>query len=186
MGAGGRRFRIFKFRSMYVDADDRKRDVEHLNKHVEDGPRMFKVPADPRTTRFGCFLRRWSLDELPQLINVLRGEMSLVGAAADPRRGSAHHGSPAETAELDAGRDRALAGARAKRHPVRGDDHLDYLYVTNWSLWGDVKLLLQTVPAVLPARRLLTRRTETRLETRLTCTLRVTRPEDRRHRFVRS
>ena len=79
MGAGGRRFRIFKFRSMYVDADDRKRDVEHLNKHVEDGPRMFKVPADPRTTRFGCFLRRWSLDELPQLINVLRGEMSLVG-----------------------------------------------------------------------------------------------------------
>jgi exopolysaccharide biosynthesis polyprenyl glycosylphosphotransferase len=153
MGAGGRRFRIFKFRSMYVDADDRKRDVEHLNKHVEDGPRMFKVPADPRTTRFGCFLRRWSLDELPQLINVLRGEMSLVG----PR-------------PLILDEDQHIMGRQRRRLNLmpgvtgpwqvlgRSDIPfgemitLDYLYVTNWSLWGDVKLLLQTVPAVLRRR----------------------------------
>ena len=79
IGWRGRRFRIYKFRSMYIDADARKGDVGHLNKHEEDGPTMFKIPEDPRITPFGRWLRKWSVDELPQLINVLRGEMSLVG-----------------------------------------------------------------------------------------------------------
>ena len=79
MGTGGKTFRIFKFRSMFADADERKDEINHLNIHREPGPRMFKIPDDPRITRFGQFLRKWSLDELPQLINVVRGEMSLVG-----------------------------------------------------------------------------------------------------------
>ena len=150
MGAGGRRFRIVKFRTMYADAEERKAELAHLNKHTEDGPTMFKIPDDPRITPFGHFLRRWSIDELPQLWNVLRGEMSLVG----PR--------PLILAE-----DENVVGAGRQRLrltpgvtglwqvlgrsdiPFREMITLDYLYVTNWSLWGDVKLLARTVPRVL-------------------------------------
>jgi len=150
MGAGGRRFRIVKFRTMYADAEERKADLAHLNKHTEDGPTMFKIPDDPRITPFGHFLRRWSIDELPQLWNVLRGEMSLVG----PR--------PLILAE-----DENVVGAGRQRLrltpgvtglwqvlgrsdiPFREMITLDYLYVTNWSLWGDVKLLARTIPRVL-------------------------------------
>jgi lipopolysaccharide/colanic/teichoic acid biosynthesis glycosyltransferase len=153
MGFGGARFRILKFRTMTVDADARKDEIAHLNKHTEAGPRMFKVEADPRVTPVGRFLRRWSLDELPQLINVLRGEMSLVG----PR-------------PLILGEDENIRGHSRRRlsltpgitglWQVLGRSEipfaemvaLDYLYVTNWSLWGDVKLLAQTVPVVLQRR----------------------------------
>ncbi|HYX77564.1 MAG TPA: sugar transferase, partial [Gaiellaceae bacterium] len=150
MGAGGCRFQIVKFRTMYVDAEKRKAELVHLNKHTEDGPRMFKIPEDPRITPFGRFLRRWSVDELPQLWNVLRGEMSLVG----PR--------PLILAE-----DENIVGAGRQRLrltpgitglwqvlgrsdiPFREMITLDYLYVTNWSLWGDLKLLARTIPRVL-------------------------------------
>ena len=150
MGAGGRRFRIIKFRTMYADAEERKAELEHLNKHTEDGPTMFKIPDDPRITPFGRFLRRWSMDELPQLWNVLRGEMSLVG----PR--------PLILAEdenvIGAGRQRlrltpGVTGLwqvlGRSDIPFREMITLDYLYVTNWSLWGDVKLLARTIPRVL-------------------------------------
>src|SRR6516164_7074369 len=73
----GKIFRMFKFRTMTIDADERLQGLLHLNVHAD--PRLYKIPDDPRVTRFGAFLRRYSLDELPQLINVLRGEMSLVG-----------------------------------------------------------------------------------------------------------
>ncbi|HEY7019002.1 MAG TPA: sugar transferase, partial [Gaiellaceae bacterium] len=143
-------FEIVKFRTMYVDAEERKADLAHLNKHTEDGPTMFKIPDDPRITPFGHFLRRWSIDELPQLWNVLRGEMSLVG----PR--------PLILAEdenvVGAGRQRLLLTPGItglwqvlgrSDIPFREMITLDYLYVTNWSLWGDVKLLARTVPRVL-------------------------------------
>ena len=150
MGAGGRHFRIVKFRTMYLDAEERKAELAHLNKHTETGPCMFKIPDDPRITPFGRFLRRWSIDELPQLWNVLRGEMSLVG----PR--------PLILAE-----DENVVGAGRQRLrltpgvtglwqvlgrsdiPFREMITLDYLYVTNWSLWGDIKLLARTIPRVL-------------------------------------
>jgi exopolysaccharide biosynthesis polyprenyl glycosylphosphotransferase len=153
MGAGGKRFHILKFRSMYVDADARKNEVHHLNMHTEDGPRMFKISDDPRITPFGRFLRKWSLDELPQLFNVLRGEMSLVG----PR-------------PLILDEDENIVGRHRRRLNItpgvtglwqvlgRSDIPfsemvtLDYLYVTNWSLWGDLKLLARTVPVVLSRR----------------------------------
>src|SRR4051812_29671293 len=76
-GLGGRRFRMFKFRTMRIGADEEKQDLAHLN-HSGDR-RLFKIPNDPRTTRLGRTLRRWSLDELPQLLNVLVGDMSLIG-----------------------------------------------------------------------------------------------------------
>src|SRR5439155_25125243 len=79
MGAGNRVFRIWKFRTMRQDADEIKHEVAHLNKHVDGDPRMFKIDDDPRVTRVGSGLRRLSLDECPQLLNVLAGQMSLVG-----------------------------------------------------------------------------------------------------------
>ncbi len=153
MGSGGKPFTIVKFRTMVADAEQRKHEVAHLNKHTEAGPRMFKIPDDPRITKFGRFLRRWSLDELPQLFNVLRGEMSLVG----PR--------PLILAEdenvVGRGRSRLwLTPGVTGLWQVLGRSDipfaemitLDYLYVTNWSLWGDIKLLARTVPLVLARR----------------------------------
>ena len=153
MGFGGARFRILKFRTMIVDADARKDEVAHLNKHTEAGPRMFKVEDDPRVTPVGRFLRRWSLDELPQLINVLRGEMSLVG----PRPlilGEDEHirGHSRRRLSLTPGITGVWQVLGRSDIPFAEMVALDYLYVTNWSLWGDVKLLAQTVPVVLQRR----------------------------------
>ena len=153
MGAGGKPFRIYKFRSMYLDADERKRDLEHLNKHREDGPRMFKVPDDPRITRFGRFLRAWSLDELPQLLNVLKGEMSLVGPRPliliEDENIVGHHRRRLNITPGLTGIWQVLGRSDIPFSEMVG---LDYLYATNWSLWGDVKLLFHTVPAVLRRR----------------------------------
>src|SRR5262249_45705125 len=79
MGFGSQTFRIWKFRTMAADADERKAEGLHLNKHLGGDVRMFKIPDYPRVTRLGRFLRRTSIDELPQLLNVLAGQMSLVG-----------------------------------------------------------------------------------------------------------
>ena len=88
MGSGDRRFRMVKFRTMYVDAEERKAELAHLNKHGEDGPTMFKIPDDPRITPFGRFLRRWSIDELPQLMErAARRDEPRRAAPADPGRG---------------------------------------------------------------------------------------------------
>lgn len=151
MGADGT-FRIWKFRTMVVDADARKDKVAHLNKHLAPGgdPRMFKIDNDPRVTRVGRMLRRYSLDELPQLFNVVKGEMSLVG----PR--------PLILEEAREVRD--WGQTRLDLKPgitglwqVLGSSaiafeemvSLDYLYVTSWSLWVDLQLLLRTIPIVL-------------------------------------
>jgi exopolysaccharide biosynthesis polyprenyl glycosylphosphotransferase len=155
MGERGRVFRIWKFRSMCADADQRKHEFAHLNKHLAPGgdPRMFKIEGDPRVTRVGAWLRRTSLDELPQLFNVLVGEMSLVG----PR--------PLILDEMRHVND--WAGRRLDLRPgitglwqVLGRDdisfeemvRLDYRYVTGWSLWNDIRLLARTFPAVLKVR----------------------------------
>jgi exopolysaccharide biosynthesis polyprenyl glycosylphosphotransferase len=150
-GAGNRVFRIFKFRTMYEDADARKAEVAALNKHLSDGgdSRMFKIPDDPRVTRFGSFVRRYSLDELPQLINVLRGDMSLVGPrplileedqhVVDWRRHRLNL-KPGITGLWQVlGRDGIPFGEMVT---------LDYLYVTNWSMMGDIKLILRTIPVL--------------------------------------
>jgi exopolysaccharide biosynthesis polyprenyl glycosylphosphotransferase len=153
IGWRGRRFRIFKFRSMYVDADQCKNDVGHLNKHGEDGPTMFKIPEDPRITPFGRKIRKWSLDELPQLINVVRGEMSLVGPRpliVEEDRHIVGHGR--RRLDLTPGLTGLWQVMGRSDIPFAEMVTLDYLYVTNWSLWGDLKLLARTLPAITTGR----------------------------------
>jgi exopolysaccharide biosynthesis polyprenyl glycosylphosphotransferase len=146
----GRRFRILKFRSMVVDAEDRLDEVRYLNEF--DGP-AFKSSRDPRVTRFGALLRRFSLDELPQLVNVLRGEMSLVGprpplpeevANYEPwqlRRMTMRPGLTCLWQVSDGPRDDFQAWMRS-----------DLEYIDRWSLGLDLALVLKTLPVVLQGR----------------------------------
>lgn len=150
VGKHGRRFRIYKFRSMRRDADRLLEALRHRNE--ASGP-LFKIRRDPRITRVGQILRRTSLDELPQLFNVLRGEMSLVG----PRPPI-----PAEVEQYEDwqhGRLRALPGITglwqvSGRSDVSFHDmvRLDLHYIRNWSLSLDFEILVRTIPAVLTNR----------------------------------
>jgi exopolysaccharide biosynthesis polyprenyl glycosylphosphotransferase len=151
-GRGGSEFEIVKFRTMVADAEAQRQAMAHLNEMEGAGP-LFKMASDPRVTKVGAFLRKTSLDELPQLWNVLRGEMSLVG----PRPFVVH-----ESEQIT-----GWAGRRLDTTPgitglwqVLGRNDipfaemvkLDYVYVTNWSLWWDIKILLRTIPTVLARR----------------------------------
>jgi exopolysaccharide biosynthesis polyprenyl glycosylphosphotransferase len=155
VGRDNRKFRIWKFRTMTVDADERKHEVVHLNKHLQNGgdPRMFKITNDPRVTRVGRFLRKFSIDELPQLLNVSVGQMSLVG----PRPLIVdEHVHITEWAQRRVTLKPGITGL----WQVLGRDEipfeemvkLDFLYVTNWSLWNDLLLVLRT-PGVLIGSR---------------------------------
>jgi exopolysaccharide biosynthesis polyprenyl glycosylphosphotransferase len=155
VGERGREFRIWKFRSMTDDADSRKSEVAHLNKHLENGggARMFKIEGDPRCTRVGNLLRRTSLDELPQLLNVLAGQMSLVGPRPlIPEEHRFVNKWAKRRLDLRPG----ITGLWQVlgRHEIGFDEmiQLDYRYVMRWSLWRDIMLLFQTVPIVLHRR----------------------------------
>jgi exopolysaccharide biosynthesis polyprenyl glycosylphosphotransferase len=151
VGRGGVAFDMLKFRSMVRDADERKAELQHLNE--ADG--LFKIAADPRVTRVGRWLRRTSLDELPQLLNVLRGDMSLVGPRPlvpdDDDRVQGWHRQRLQLTPGMTGPWQVLGSARIPLHEMVT---LDYLYVANWSLWNDIKILLRTVPVVLGGRGL--------------------------------
>jgi exopolysaccharide biosynthesis polyprenyl glycosylphosphotransferase len=156
MGAHDKTFRIYKFRTMVADADDRKDEIAHLNMHAQNGgdSRMFKIPDDPRLTRVGRFLRRYSLDELPQLINVVKGEMSLVGPRPLILDEDQHVREWArKRLDLKPGATGLWQVLGASDIPFNEMTNLDYLYVTNWSLWGDLRVIFRTVPAVFRARR---------------------------------
>jgi exopolysaccharide biosynthesis polyprenyl glycosylphosphotransferase len=151
VGKGGRHFRMFKFRSMYLDAERRLQGLLNQNHHREGV--TFKMKDDPRITRVGKWLRRSSMDELPQLFNVLIGDMSLVG----PRPPV-----PREVALYTAAERRRLMttpgitclwqiGGRAEID-FSGQVQLDVQYIESQTFWGDVKILLKTVPAVLSGR----------------------------------
>ena len=150
VGIRGHRFRFFKFRSMTNGADGLKAGIRHLNQ--TDGP-VFKMRTDPRITRVGRLLRRTSLDELPQLLNILSGEMSLVG----PR--------PAVPDEVAQYRPNDLIRLAVKPGltcwwQVRGRSALDFdtwmafdrEYVFGLSFWTDIRILIRTVGAVLSCR----------------------------------
>jgi exopolysaccharide biosynthesis polyprenyl glycosylphosphotransferase len=151
VGRDDRPFHVFKFRSMHVDADSRKDDVATLNFHGGGNDSgMFKIREDPRITRVGRFLRRYSLDELPQLFNILRGEMSFVGPRplieTEDRQ---INGRFRRRLSLTPGLTGLWQAHGRSDIPFEQMVNLDYLYVTNWSLWGDVKLVMRTVSAVL-------------------------------------
>jgi exopolysaccharide biosynthesis polyprenyl glycosylphosphotransferase len=153
IGEDGQPFRIYKFRSMVPDAEALKTELENRNDHRDRDARMFKISDDPRITRVGRVLRRYSLDETPQLLNVLEGDMSMVG----PR--------PLIPEEHEFVQNWARRRLRIKpgitgpwqvlgRSSISFDEmvKLDYRYVMHWSLWGDVRLIARTVPVVIRGR----------------------------------
>jgi len=153
-GEFGQTFRIYKFRSMCDDAEARKSNLAHLNMHEGEDARMFKAPSDPRITRTGAFLRRWSIDELPQLVNVLRGEMSLVGPRPLILEEDKHVESWArKRLELKPGITGLWQVLGRSDIPFEDMTKLDYLYVTSWSLKEDVRLILLTLPSLFRPRK---------------------------------
>jgi exopolysaccharide biosynthesis polyprenyl glycosylphosphotransferase len=154
IGEAGREFSIIKLRTMVVGADEQKESFAHLNKHAGRDARMFKIPDDPRVTRTGRLLRRFSLDELPQLVNVLRGEMSLVGPRPlIPAENEYVDGWGRRRLDLKPGITGLWQVLGRSEIPFEDMMRLDYLYVTNWSMWHDIRLLCGTVPAMLNGER---------------------------------
>jgi exopolysaccharide biosynthesis polyprenyl glycosylphosphotransferase len=149
IGRHGREFEMLKFRTMVADADTRKGDLVHLN----EAEGLFKIAGDPRITRVGRFLRRLSLDELPQLFNVLRGDMSLVGprplVVDDDRRVEGWHRRRLDVPPGMTGVWQVLGSSRV---PLNEMVTLDYLYAANWSVWLDMKIMLRTVPYMVARR----------------------------------
>jgi lipopolysaccharide/colanic/teichoic acid biosynthesis glycosyltransferase len=149
-GIGGAPFACLKFRTMYRDADQRQADLES---HNEATGALFKMRHDPRMTPVGRFLRRYSLDELPQLFNVVRGQMSLVGPRPLPER---------DFERLEAWHKKrylvtpGITGLWqvSGRSELDFDDlvRLDFLYLERWSVFLDMSILLKTVPAVFTRR----------------------------------
>jgi exopolysaccharide biosynthesis polyprenyl glycosylphosphotransferase len=149
LGRGGRAFRLLKLRTMVVDAEARAEDLREQSVH----PVWLLVERDPRVTRVGDFLRRTSTDELPQLFNVLRGEMSLVGPRPMPPGIDRHiTGWGRRRLELKPGLTGLWQVLGRTAIPFEEMIKLDYVYVTNWSLWGDIRLLLRTLFVVLSRR----------------------------------
>jgi len=148
VGVNKRRFRLYKFRTMIADAEQKLPEVEHLNE--VSGP-VFKIKDDPRLTLIGKFLRKTSIDELPQLFNVVKGDMSLVGPRPLPLRDY-------EGFDQDWQRRRfsvrpgitCLWQVNGRNDlPFESWMELDMQYIDQWSLWLDLKIIAQTIPAVL-------------------------------------
>jgi exopolysaccharide biosynthesis polyprenyl glycosylphosphotransferase len=152
VGRHGRYFDMLKFRTMVPGADALKDSLRDRNEAQEG---LFKIADDPRVTRVGKLLRRSALDELPQLLNIIRGEMSLVGPRPlvldEDQRVEGWYRRRLELKPGMTGPWQILGPARV---PLREMGAIDYLYVANWSLWGDIKIMLRTVPHVLGRRGL--------------------------------
>jgi lipopolysaccharide/colanic/teichoic acid biosynthesis glycosyltransferase len=148
MGLKGRHFKVWKFRTMVINADQLLKDLEGKNE-TKDGV-LFKIKDDPRITRVGKFLRRYSLDELPQLINVVRGNMSLVGPRPLPLRDIEYFKS------YHFSRQNVLPGitglwqvsGRSNILDFENAFRLDMTYINNWSLAMDFQILLKTIKVV--------------------------------------
>jgi lipopolysaccharide/colanic/teichoic acid biosynthesis glycosyltransferase len=148
VGRGGRPFRMLKLRMMRDGADAEKASLAHLNGSGD--ARLFKIPADPRVTRAGRAIRRWSLDELPQLWNVLVGDMSLVGPRPylereipemDQKEAIILRVKPGITGIWQVTERNASTFERRL--------HMDVEYVRSWSPWLDIYVLARTIPVVL-------------------------------------
>jgi exopolysaccharide biosynthesis polyprenyl glycosylphosphotransferase len=150
VGKWGATFGCYKFRSMYIDAEQRKQTL--MPKNEADGP-VFKMKNDPRITRVGRFIRKMSIDELPQLINVLRGEMSLVGPRPPVPKEVAQY-TVDQLHRLD-----VIPGITGLQQ-ISGRSNLnfkrwvelDLQYISEQSFWKDIEILIKTIPAVLTSR----------------------------------
>lgn len=148
-GFGGDRFRMLKFRTMKEGADEQRDAVAHLNQTGD--PRLFKIPHDPRVTRTGHWLRLWSLDELPQLWNVIVGDMSLVGPRPFPERDLVGY---EDRHFLRLGAKPGITGlwqvnGRSSIVDFEEVVRLDREYIERWSIWLDLRILWRTIPVVL-------------------------------------
>jgi len=150
VGRHGHRFAFYKFRSMYIDAEQRLSELQAQNE--VDGP-VFKMRRDPRITRVGALLRRTSLDELPQLVNVLKGDMSMVGPRP-PLQREVDQYRPSDIVRLSIKPGLTCLWQIRGRSTVGFDTWMEYdrEYVRNLSLWLDVSILVRTVWAVLSCR----------------------------------
>lgn len=149
-GLGGRRFVLLKFRSMVENAEQLQPSFEEMNE--VDGP-VFKIRNDPRCTTIGRWMRVLSLDELPQLWNVLRGDMSLVGPRP-PLPQEVEQYEPWQRRRLRIRPGLTCLWALEGRSQLQFERwvKLDLLYIDNWSMWLDLKILLKTIPAVLSGK----------------------------------
>jgi len=148
-GKNGRPFTMYKFRSMESDAEMRQAELAAYNQM--EGP-VFKIDKDPRVTKFGKFLRRTSLDEFPQLVNVLKGEMSLVGPRPLPIYEVEQFASTAQRRRLSMKPGLTCLWQIAGRNKIKSFDdwvQLDLRYIDNWSLLLDFEILMKTIPVVI-------------------------------------
>jgi lipopolysaccharide/colanic/teichoic acid biosynthesis glycosyltransferase len=152
VGLGGRHFMMWKFRSMRHEAESRQGEIAHLNTYGDE--RLFKLPMDPRITRVGRVLRRFSLDELPQLLNILAGDMSLVGPRPPlPREVESYE--PRHLVRL------SVVPGLTGPWQVNGRNlitdfeevvRLERAYIEHWSLRSDIEIILRTVVVVLSGK----------------------------------
>ncbi len=151
VGMNQRRFRIYKFRSMVADAEAKKDELAHLNE-IPDGP-AFKMKNDPRITAIGRFIRKTSIDELPQLFNVLHGEMSLVGPRPPlPDEVKRYQWLFRKRLSVKPGITCVWQISGRSNTTFERWMEMDSEYIDNWSIWLDLKILAKTVPAVLLGR----------------------------------
>jgi lipopolysaccharide/colanic/teichoic acid biosynthesis glycosyltransferase len=150
IGKWGKIFRMYKFRSMIMGADSMK---DQLTAQNEAGEVLFKIKRDPRITMVGRIIRKLSIDELPQLYNVLKGDMSLVGPRpALPNEAAQYNFSDRRRLEVIPGITGLWQVKGRSEIDFRGQVTLDVQYLESQSLWGDIVLLLKTIPAVLSGR----------------------------------
>jgi exopolysaccharide biosynthesis polyprenyl glycosylphosphotransferase len=147
-GINKRRFKMYKFRTMVVDADKLQASLEASNE--AQGP-VFKIKNDPRLTRIGRLLRKTSIDELPQLVNVIRGEMSLVGPRPLPLRDVHHFTRPSDMRRFSVRPGLTCLWQVSGRSNLGFNEwvKLDLAYIDAWSLALDFRILIRTIPAVL-------------------------------------
>ena len=151
VGQNGRQFKMYKFRSMCQDAEEKKEEL--LSQNEMDGF-MFKMKDDPRVTRVGRFIRKTSIDELPQLFNVIRGDMSLVGTRPPTTEEvSRYKRSQWRRISIKPGIT-GLWQTSGRNEITNFDDvvELDLMYIDNWTLWSDIKILISTVGVLLTKR----------------------------------
>jgi exopolysaccharide biosynthesis polyprenyl glycosylphosphotransferase len=147
LGRNGKQFELYKFRTMCTDAEKRKAELMHRNEM--SGP-VFKISSDPRVTRVGRVLRKFSIDELPQFINVLKGEMSIVGPRP-PLPSEVSRYKPWQHRKLSVKPGLTCLWQVNGRNNIDFEEwmRLDLKYIDNWSIWLDLKILVKTVPAVM-------------------------------------